>query len=683
VQRGGRACAAGLVVVALLSGAARGAQSPGWTTYGGDAGRSGFVAAAISPSSVKTSFVLPVRGRVTSQVLAARDVPSPGLTTLYVATTAGYVYAVSETGYVRWRVDLGQLANPCAQLDGYGVGGTPVIDSASATLYVADALGRLHALDLATGVERAGWPVTIYSDPANELVWGALAFAHGHVYVPTGSYCDAGPFVGKVIGVDVTTREVSTWSAVPPELGGGGAIWGWGGVAANERLDRLFVVTGNAFEGGTNRGADFSEAAGYGESLVSLTPDLHVAGASHPDSIDEPLDLDFVGSPVTFERPGCGELAVGVDKNAQVFAWRAADVGAGPLWTVDLERFDPDNPVLSQLAYDPGRGALYAVTGARVVRVDIRADCSATVAWSRELGTDSLNGSPTVTGSAIWFAVSGTPRLVAVEPETGRNLLTLPLPGLTVTAPTVVDGRIFVGTFTGQLVGFASSSAPPVAAGPPAPAAPAHSSWLDRRHGWASRETGVWSTDDGGRHWQRIFARPAAEVVRTSLRVGVIRVASVTKGCACAYDLWTKDGGRHWTATRAIAGGLTGRGTSLYWVAAGGTSIQQVSPWPPTAAGIRPREIASVDGTVVSLTLVPRGVAALVRGTSGAVSVVVVRGADREAVSLPAPPGSLIGASLSSSGDEVIVDGTVFDGDRTERVRWTSTGGQDGWEPVD
>ncbi len=62
-----------------------------------------------------------LRGRVTSQVLAARDVPSAGLTTLYVTTSAGLVYAVSETGYVRWRVDLGQLANDCPQLDGYGV----------------------------------------------------------------------------------------------------------------------------------------------------------------------------------------------------------------------------------------------------------------------------------------------------------------------------------------------------------------------------------------------------------------------------------------------------------------------------------------------------------------------------------------------------------------------------------
>ncbi|HZQ63898.1 MAG TPA: PQQ-binding-like beta-propeller repeat protein [Gaiellaceae bacterium] len=683
MQRGGRLGLAGLIAVVLVSGSAGAASPPGWTTYGGDPARKGFAAEALSPRSVKTAFVLPIRGRVISQVLAARDVPGPGLTTLYVATSAGHVYAVSETGYVRWRVDLGQLANECAQLDGYGVGGTPVIDPAIRTLYVADALGRLHALDLATGAERQGWPVTVFSDPAREYVWGALAFAHGRVYVPTGSYCDAGPFVGKVIAVDTSTRGVSTWTAVPPELGGGGAVWGWGGVAFDQKLDRLFVVTGNAFEGGSNKGDDFSEAAGLGESIVALTPDLSVVGANHPESIDQPLDLDFVGSPVIFERPGCGALVVGVDKNAQVFGWRADDVGKGPLWTIDLEKFDPKNPVLGQLAYDPQRSALYAVTGARIVRVDVRADCSAAVRWSRALGTESLNGSPTIAGDGtIWFALSGTPRLVAVEPESARTLVTLPLPGLTVTAPTILDGRIFVGTFTGQLLGLVSSGARPVAPGPPAAGAPGHSSWLDARRGWVSRETGVWSTDDGGRHWRRIFAQPAAEVVRTSARAGAIRVATVARGCACAYDLWTRDGGRHWTPTRAIAGGLTGRGASLYWIASGGTSIQAVSQWPPAGGPIRSRTVATVEGTVVSLALVPGGVAGLVRAVSGAASVVVVRGADKQSVDLPAPPGSLVTASLSASGDQVIVDGTVFSEGRTARVRWTSTGDSRAWQAV-
>lgn len=681
VQRAVRLLAAGLAA-ALLLGKAGAAPSPGWTTYGADPGRSGAAPSALEPASLRPAFVLPLRGRVIGQVLAARDVPSAGLMTLYVATTAGLVYAVSESGYVRWQVDLGQLANPCAQLDGYGVGGTPVIDPATRTLYAADALGRLHALDLATGAERPGWPVTLYADPDHELVWGALALGAGHVYVATGSYCDAGPFQGKVIAVDLATRRVSSWSAVPAELGGGGGIWGWGGVAFDPALARAFVATGNAFAGGTNVGAAFSEAAGFGESVVSLAPDLGLLGASHPSSIDQPLDLDFVGSPVVFDRPGCGPLVVADDKNAQVFGWKADDLAAGPLWSVSVEAFDPADPLLSQLAYDPVRHALFAVTGARLARIDVAADCSATLAWTRPLGTRSLNGSPTVAGSTVWFALSGSPRLVAADADTGAIAAARALPGLAVTAPTILDGRLVVGTFTGQLVGFVSAAAQPAAAGPASPGVPGHVSWLDPRHGWASRETGVFATDDGGRHWRRIFALPAATVVRTSLRAGVIRVAAVASGCTCAYDLWTRDGGRHWTATRAIAGALVGRGRDLYWVGGDGTTIEQVTPWPPHSP-LRSRTVATVDGgTIVSLQLVRGGVAALVRDpATGRVSLLVVRGGDAETTRLPAPPGALVSQSLRVVGETLVVDGVVFDGAITGRVRWTSTD-PDRWLPV-
>ncbi len=675
---------AALLAVAVVAGAQAAGPAPGWPTYGGEPGRTGAVGDALPPTTVKPAFVLPVTGRVTSQVLAARDVPAGGVTTLYVATSAGRIYAVSETGYVRWRVDLGQLPHACPQLDGYGITGTPAIDPATRTLYAADALGRLHALDLATGAERSGWPVVLYPDPARELAWGALAFAGGRVYVPTGSYCDAGPFQGKVISVDVSSREVSTWTAVPVEQGGGGGIWGWGGVAYSSSLDSLFIATGNAFEGGSNTGDTFSEAAGFGESVVALSPALEVRGASHPVSIDQPLDLDFVGSPVVVDRPGCGELVLAQDKNAQIFAWKAADVGGGPLWSLTLETFDPDDPVLSQLAWDPKRNAAFAVTGTRLVRVDVAADCSGSIAWTHELGTDSLNGSPTVAGGTVWFGVSAGPRLLGVDTGTGETVASLALPGLAVTAPTVLDGRIFVPTFTGQLVGFSSARAAPAAPGPAAAGVTGHSSWIDARHGWVSRETGVWATDDGGARWRQIFAKAAVTVVRTSVRAGVIRVPAVPSGCTCAYDLWTVDGGLHWTATRAIGGGLIGRGGALYWVAASRTAISRVTPWPP-AGRLRSQAVGRLDGgTIRGLALLPDGIAALARDAStGDLSVLLVQGGAARTRALPSPPGTTVAQSLRSSGSELVVDATVLDGDALEQLRWTSTGDPSSWTVVE
>ncbi len=323
----------------------------------------------------------------------------------------------------------------------------------------------------------------------------------------------------------------------------------------------------------------------------------------------------------------------------------------GPGLGRPLETFDPNDPVLSQLAWDPRRNAAFAVTGSRLVRVDVAADCSASIAWTKDLGTDSLNGSPTIAGDTVWFALSDGPELLGVDTGTGRTVASLTLPGRTVSAPTVLDGRIFVPTFTGQLVGFASAAASSVRAGPSAPRVPGHSSWVDAKHGWVSRESGVFATDDGGRHWEAILGRPATTVVRTSLRAGIVRTATTAAGCTCAYDLWTVDGGLHWTATRTIGDGLVGRGNQLYWVSADGTAINQVSPWPPQGR-LASQVVARADaGTVADLVLVPGGVAALIRNRStGSLSLLTVEGDAQETTALPAAPGVVLGQSLHADG---------------------------------
>jgi outer membrane protein assembly factor BamB len=277
-----------------------------------------------------------------------------------------------------------------------------------------------------------------------------------------------------------------------------------------------------------------------------------------------------------------------------------------------------------------------------------------------------------VAGGTVWFALSGTPSLVGLDAGTGRRVTTRALPGMTVTAPTVIDGRLFVGTFTGQLVAFDTPAAPAASVGPATPAVAGHSSWPDAKHGWVSREDGVWATDDGGKHWRRVFARPAVTVVRTSARAGMIRISAVVAPCTCAHDYWTNDGGRHWVATRAVAGGLVGRGALLYWVK-DGTELDRVTPWPP-AGRIRSQPVASVaKGTIVGTALVPGGVAALVRDSvAGAASILVLDANGKSSIDLPSPPGSLLEQSLSVSGSTLVVDASVFDDGAARSVRWTS-----------
>ena len=220
-------CLAAVVLPVLLGGGA-GAQvvTGEWLTYGNDLARSSATATSLSPPSVRPAWYTPIWGRVSAQALVAQDVPVPGRRTVYVTTNKGVVYALAENGYIRWRVELGQLDRICHQIDGYGVTGTGFIDRATRTLYVVDAFGRMHALDLVTGAERAGWPVRLYTDYRRELVWGAMTLVNGSIYLGTGSYCDR-PMVGKVIRVNLATRQVSSWVSVPLRLGGGGLPSRW------------------------------------------------------------------------------------------------------------------------------------------------------------------------------------------------------------------------------------------------------------------------------------------------------------------------------------------------------------------------------------------------------------------------------------------------------------------------
>ena len=302
---------------------------------------------------------------------------------------------------MRWRVQTGQLAHPCPMLAGYGVSGTPVADPVSRTLYLVDAFGRMHALDLATGAERPGWPVTLYTDYRDEIEWGALALADGYVYAGTGTYCDQ-PAATPLYRVSTTTREVTSWTPVPRNLGGGGGIWGWGGVAYSAARDSLYVVTGNAIQE--------NETAGYGERLVELSPSLQVRASSHPADVVRHDDLDFVGSPVVADVPGCGELVAAVNKNGTLYGWRADAVASGPSWFVRLQPADPAKPLLTQPAWSSALRSYFVVTYSQLVRVQVGSDCRPSVAWRLDLKNPTLNGSPTVAGGTVWLELSADSR---------------------------------------------------------------------------------------------------------------------------------------------------------------------------------------------------------------------------------------------------------------------------------
>ena len=652
---------------------AKPAPVTGWLTFGGSGARPGTTASTVGP--LQASWFAPLAGTVTSQPLVARNVPRKGDTTVYVATSAGFVYALAANGYVRWRVDLGRFVLPaCPQVpDGWGVTGTPVIDAATRTLYVADAFGRLHAFDLATGAERAGWPVALYRDYRRELVWGAMLLADGAVYAGTGAYCDL-PMEGKLIRVSLADRKVSSWTVVPPDLGGGGGIWGWGGVAYSPRRDSLYVVTGNAFEGGSNKGAAFSEAAGYGEHLVELSPGLDVRSSDAP-ALTGFTDLDFVGSPVVADPSGCDELVVAQAKNGMFFAWKADDVSSGPAWSLKLQKADPGAPLLTQPTWSSRFRSFYVATASKLVRIRLDAACKPQITWQAMLGDATLYPSPTVAGGTVWLGLpvkdlSGVAEaLLGIDAATGGVKVRRPIQGVSFAPPTVVAGTLFLASMHGlDTGGF------PVARGRPASALDAYQSTLDLAHRWQSREDGVYSTDDGGRHWHRIYPRYAAQVLRISKTTGLISVGSPATGCGCATrQLWTQNGGRTWRSA-VVGQSYTASGGAVYWW----TDNTLFLAAPNLRSSTR---IAQTEDTIVSGTPVAGGMAALVDRREKAPQVILAQGASTRLLTLPTGPPNTVVRTIRGTRGDLVVGGTSVPTPTADpaRVEWTSTDGGQTW----
>jgi len=148
-----------------------------------------------------------------------------------------------------------------------GITGTPVIDPSSNTLYVVANtkengvfFQRLHALDLGSGAEKFGGPIVIQAtvpgtgagqsgglvsfNPLKESQRPGLLLLSGLVYITWASHCDLGPYHGWVIAYDAESlQQVAVWNSTPD--GGDGGIWQSGGAPAADSSGNVFLATGN------------------------------------------------------------------------------------------------------------------------------------------------------------------------------------------------------------------------------------------------------------------------------------------------------------------------------------------------------------------------------------------------------------------------------------------------------
>ena len=451
---------AGALVVAGTIAAAQ--ADPSVSTYHGALDRAGrYLVPGLTYERARglhldASFHAAFQGHVYAQPLLWRR-PGSAQGALIVATEENEVFALdAKTGAQIWKRSLGGpvpgSALPCGNISPLGVTGAPVIDEASATLYLDAAVMRanapqhqIYALSLADGSVEPGWPVDVATalggkfTPALQNQRGALALFAGKVFVPFGGhYGDCGAYHGFVVGLSV--REPRTAASFETRARGGG-IWAQGGVSGDGRS--LFVATGNTF-----RATAWSD----GNAVLRLAPDL----ASPHEARDffapadwrdlDRHDLDLGGTaPVPLDvtsKGGTRKLIFAIGKSGDAYLLDRDDLG-GVGGALASARVTTNIAIASPAVWSAGDGVFVALQGdgahcppdkpgEGLIALKVRADPAPAMetAWC---GSVAGAGSPIVTTTdgrsnpIVWIVgAEGDNRLHAFRGDSGEPLASPP-----------------------------------------------------------------------------------------------------------------------------------------------------------------------------------------------------------------------------------------------------------------
>ncbi len=273
----------------------------------------------LTPANVNSTqfgklFSVSVDGQIYTQPLWVQGVTIPGQgvhAVVYVATELDSVYALdANNGAVLWHDNFTDPGNgigavPCGT-DGntqiscgvypyYGITGTPVIDPATGTMYLiartynkktATGFQTLHALDIATGVEKFGGPVTIQGsvtgtgagsvngtvkfDPLADVQRpGLLLEPNPSTGAQTVYIGWSGAAHGWLMGYDAATlQQTAILNTSPDGLRSG--VWQSGNGLAADSAGSIYVSTGDGPFDADSGGPD------YADSLLKLDGNLNI-----------------------------------------------------------------------------------------------------------------------------------------------------------------------------------------------------------------------------------------------------------------------------------------------------------------------------------------------------------------------------------------------------------------------
>jgi len=379
-------------------------------TYHNDLGRGGANVQeyALTPANVNTTtfgklFSCTVDGAVYAQPLWVANLTVGGArhNVVLVATAHDSLYAFDADASPcaqLWQVSLidashggtpGEVTVPAGTTGNYvgrtfgdmspevGVTGTPVIDPAGGTLYVVSksmSAGepaattsyhqRLHAIDVTTGNEKTGSPVTIAATSPGTYGGGTrvtfslrqhlqrpgLALVNGTVYVAFGSHEDAMPYFGWLMSYTYNGSgftQAAVLNTAPDAAQG--AVWMAGGAPPADLSGNLYVITANGPFDATNTTPPKDD---YGDSFLQLNGQLGITSWFTPsdEANDNQNDVDFgsggASLVLNLATGSVRHLVVGGGKDGRLYllngdsmggfgdsnAWQSFSAGGG-LWS--------------------------------------------------------------------------------------------------------------------------------------------------------------------------------------------------------------------------------------------------------------------------------------------------------------------------------------------------------------
>jgi uncharacterized protein (TIGR03437 family) len=466
--------------------------------------------ANVNASTFGKLFTMQADGKVDAQPLYVPALPIPqkgARNVLFVATEHDSAYAFdADTGERLWHVSLlGANETPsddrgCFQVTPeIGVTATPVIDpqrGPHGTIYLIamskDSSGayhhRLHALDLATGDEEFAGPVEVEATYAGSGVEGsgstltfdpkvhkhraALLLANGTLYTSWGSHCDNGRYTGWIITYNPSTLQQTGVLNIAPN-GFEAGIWASGAGPAADAAGNLFVAAGNGtFD--TNLNADrFPSKGDFGNAFLRLTGSLAVTDyfTMSNTAAESNADLDLGSGglillpQLTDVHGNSRALAVGGGKDGTIYVVDQDNLGKfSPTMNADYQQL-PGTTVFSTPAWFNGT-LYYGTVGSTLKAVKFQ---------NGMFGPSPSSQSPTVfpyPGTTPSISASGSSNGIVWAAENGSTAVLHAYDATDLTrelynsnqavdgrdhfgegnkyiVPTVVNGKVYVGTTTG------------------------------------------------------------------------------------------------------------------------------------------------------------------------------------------------------------------------------------------